>query len=326
MTTPNAITVAGLRRTYRVRREKGLLRGIFHPDYEEIRAVDGISFTVARGEAVALLGPNGAGKTTTMKMLTGLVLPTGGTVSVLGYTPFDRKTEFLRRIGLVMGNKAGLNWDLTARQSFELFRRIYRIDTETFVARLNELTEMLEVAYLLDRQVRRLSLGERMKMELIGAILHAPDVLFLDEPTIGLDITAKRNIRTFLKELPTRLGTTLVLTSHDMDDIEEVCARVIVVTGGHIVHDGPLPALVRAYQRERFIRLTFAEDAPAPVVPPYATPIEDAGSGRVFRVSEAQFVAFLGIATQLPGLLDLHIESVPLEQIIADLFTRKRHG
>lgn len=316
------ITVEHLVRTFRIRTEKRLLRGLFHPKWKEVRAVDGISFTIHRGEAVAFLGPNGAGKTTTMKMLSGLILPTGGSVDVLGYTPFDRKHDLLRRIGLVMGNKAGLNWDLTARQSFELFRHIYRIEAPVYEQRLQELSALLDVAEHLDTQVRRLSLGERMKCELIGAILHAPDVLFLDEPTIGLDILAKQKIRAFLRELPARLGTTLLLTSHDMDDIEEVCDRVIVINRGTLVHDGPMEALLRKYQTVRYLRLVWDEGVTPPELP-HATRIPDDEPGDLYQVPREQLVATMGRIANAPGLLDIQLTSAPLERIIADLFQGK---
>ena len=224
-----------------------------------------------------------------------------------------------------MGNKAGLNWDLTARQSYELFRRIYRIPLETYTTRLAELSEMLDVADKLDTQVRRLSLGERMKVEIIGAILHRPEVLFLDEPTIGLDIVSKHSLRLFLRELWKRDGTTLLLTSHDMDDVEQVCERVIVITEGSIVSDGPLRALAQRFARVRHVRLTFAAEPPADLhLPSEGELLERDANSVLVQVPATSLVAFVAGATAGNGLIDIHVEGVPLETIIAAIYKGDR--
>src|SRR3989344_1288799 len=210
------IEVNNLKKVFKVKKPSSVLRDIFYPKHKTVVAVDGISFKVSEGESVAVLGPNGAGKTTTMKMLTGLIYPTSGGISVLGHFPFDRKREFLKRIGLVMGNKTALEWDLTSLQNFGLLKRIYEIEEVKYRQKVKDLTEMLSVSELLDTQVRKLSLGERMKMELIGSILHDPEVLFLDEPTIGLDIISKQKVREFLREIQNNSDITILLTSHDM--------------------------------------------------------------------------------------------------------------
>ena len=210
---------------------------------------------------MAFLGPNGAGKTTTTKMLTGLIYPTSGNIEVLGYTPAERKKDFLMQIGLVMGNKSGLSWDLTAEQSLDFIKKIYCIEEKAFNNTLDKLTELLNVKEHLKKQLRKLSLGERMKIELISAILHKPKVLFLDEPTIGLDITSKKNIRNFLREIQTGSKITLILTSHDMDDVEKVCDRVLVINKGYKVYDDHLEKLVEEYSRKKYIKF-FLENGP----------------------------------------------------------------
>lgn len=242
------IKVSNLTKTYKTRTEKNILKALFSPKFKYFTAVENVSFEIQKGECVAFLGPNGAGKTTTTKMLTGLIYPTNGQVEVLGYKPQDRNYDFLRKIGLVMGNKAGLNWDLTPDQSFELLAEIYNIDKATLNERLSDLFEVLfqdktKLEKLQKTQIRKLSLGERMKMELISSILHKPEVLILDEPTIGLDITSKKNIREFIRKLNKETETTVILTSHDMDDIEKVCDRVMVINNGKIVYDGQIEKL-----------------------------------------------------------------------------------
>lgn len=251
------IQLQHLTKEYNAKVPVGFFRDIFSPVHRAVHAVENISFSIRRGEAVALLGPNGAGKTTTMKMMSGLIHPSHGTVKILGHTPFERKKEFLMRIGLVMGNKTGLDWDLTPHQSFQLFKNIYKIPDSKYTTRLQELSAMLDVKNLLDTQVRKLSLGERMKLELIGAILHDPDILFLDEPTIGLDIISKKKVREFLREIQRKHTITMILTSHDMDDVEKVCDRVIVINRGMKVYDDSLQSLIDTYEKVRYVRFIF---------------------------------------------------------------------
>jgi len=239
----NIIKVKKLTKAYQIPIKQGVLKSIFFSNNRELIAVDKIDFKVKQGESVALLGPNGAGKTTTLKMLTGLLYPTSGEIEVLGFTPTDRKREFLRQIALVMGNKSGLSWDLSAMQSFNLFKTIYQIPENILKNRLDEMTELLDIKDQLDTPIRKLSLGQRLKMELIGAILHRPKLLFLDEPTIGLDVVSKRKIRGFLRHLHKEEQTTIILTSHEMADIESVCDRAIIINHGQIVFDNTLEKL-----------------------------------------------------------------------------------
>src|SRR5256714_3596362 len=240
-----------LTKTYRVFQKKegllGALRGLVRREYKEVRAVDGVSFTIEPGEMVAFLGPNGAGKTTTLKMLSGLIYPTAGGARVLGFVPWDRADAFRRRFALVMGQKNQLWWDLPAADSFQLHREIYSLPRPAFEKTLGELTELFGVKELTRQPVRELSLGERMKMELIAALLHQPQLLLLDEPTIGLDVVAQVTIQKCLREYNAARGVTMLLTSHNMRDVEALCSRVLVITHGKAVYDGALSSI-----REQF--------------------------------------------------------------------------
>jgi ABC-2 type transport system ATP-binding protein len=321
------ISVSNLTKIYR-KRIGSLRQRLFKPQWQEMKAVDGIAFSVRGGEAVAFLGPNGAGKTTTTKMLTGLIYPTAGTVDVLGYNPTARKRDFLCSIGLVMGNKAGLNWDLTARQSFDLIQKMYEIPPDKYARRLRHYTDVLNVQDKLDTQVRRLSLGERMKLELIGAILHAPQVLFLDEPTIGLDIDSKQALRVFLKRLHKEDGVTLLLTSHDMDDVAAVCERVLVINHGRIVHDGELAELTGRYRQERFLRLQLHSGAHPHVIRKYGEILESnpEHTNYLLSVSQKDLPTVLAKVTAALPIVDITIETAPLEQIISDVYHAPAEG
>jgi len=316
------ISVKELSKSFKARSNKNLLTGIWRPEWRHSVAVDGIAFSVKRGESVAFLGPNGAGKTTTTKMMTGLIYPTSGSVKVLGFTPFDRKNEFLMRIGLVMGNKAGLNWDLTANQSFWLLQNIYRIDEDTYKSRLEHLAKLLRVEDKLEVQVRRLSLGERMKVELIGAILHDPEILFLDEPTIGLDIEAKKSVRAFLRTIQKENGTTLILTSHDMDDIEEVSDRVLVINHGVIAYDDSINKLTGHYNKSKYIRFHFKNEVSEKDLKAHGK-IVDTTNGILLKVPAKSMVKVLAEVPATYDVDDINIESIPLETIISDIFAGK---
>lgn len=319
-----AISAHHLTKTFRSRGNKNLLTGLWRPDWQYKTAVDQISFDIEPGESVAFLGPNGAGKTTTTKMMTGLIAPTSGSVHVLSATPFDRDPKLLRQIGLVMGNKAGLNWDLTARQSFWLLQNIYDIPQADFDARVQRLTDLLEVSGHLDTQVRRLSLGERMKLELIGAIIHEPQVLFLDEPTIGLDIIAKKNIRTFLRQIQKEHGITLILTSHDMDDVEQVCDRVLVINHGQKVYDDSLETLAGHYKSIRYVRFIFEQVPELAKLERYGQLIQSDKSSVLLQIPTEKMVNAIAKLTAAYRPLDMRVESVPLEEIIESLF--KQHS
>src|SRR5512136_1183831 len=256
MTSP-AIHIKDLRKTYVVSQQeagaKAALKDLVRRRRQEVRAVDGISFDLAPGEIVGFLGPNGAGKTTTLKMLAGLLHPTAGEVTVLGRIPWKRERAFLKQITLVMGQRNQLVWDIPAIHTFELNRVIYRIPPEDYRRMLDELTELLELGPLLHKPVRNLSLGERMKCEIAAALLHRPSVVFLDEPTIGLDVAMQRRLRTFITEYNRRFGATILLTSHYMADVEALCKRVVIIHQGRLLFDGELASLVQQFTAHKTI-------------------------------------------------------------------------
>jgi ABC-2 type transport system ATP-binding protein len=324
------IEVEGLAKVYRVHEKEAGLRGSIRAfvdrRYRDVRAVDDVSFHVAAGEVVGFLGPNGAGKTTTLKVLSGLLHPSAGRVRVAGFEPRRRQGAFLRGITLVMGQKQQLSWDLAAVDSFLVNQAIYEIPDAVYRERLGELTEMLSLEGLLHKQVRKLSLGERMKCELAAALLHRPQVLFLDEPTIGLDVTMQQQVRRFVADYNARHGATVVLTSHYMADVTALAQRVLVIDHGRLVFDGDLKGLVEARAPERRVRLTFAE--------PVARE-RFVGLGRLHRVeglevelgvprADVARVAARALA-ELP-VVDVAIEDVPVEDIVADLFADGRRG
>jgi len=258
------IEVCGLTKVFRTYKKQpglaGAVRGLFRREYSEMRAVDGVTFNIAEGEFVGFLGPNGAGKTTVLKMLSGLVQPSGGEARVLGYTPWERRDAMKRQFALLMGQKNALWWDLPARESLELHRVIYGIERPRFASVVEELTSLLDVEDKLDVMVRELSLGERMKMELITALLHSPRVLFLDEPTIGLDVTSQKKVREFLKRHNRSSEVTIVLTSHYMGDIEELCQRVVIIDHGKLFFDGPLSSIVDRFSSHKVLHLSFSRE------------------------------------------------------------------
>jgi ABC-2 type transport system ATP-binding protein len=257
-----SVEARNLRKIYRIyRKEQGVLgavKGLLHRRYDETAAVDGVSFSVEPGEFVGFLGPNGAGKTTTLKMLSGLVQPSSGDASVLGFVPWHRRPAMKRQFSLLMGQKNALWWDLPARESLELNRAIYGIDHADFNRTVDDLTMMLDCADKLGVMVRELSLGERMKFELIAALLHHPKVLFLDEPTIGLDVTSQKKVRDFLKTYNEGSRITILLTSHYMQDIEELCERVILIDRGRLFFDGPLEDVTTQFAKTKIIEVDFA--------------------------------------------------------------------
>jgi ABC-2 type transport system ATP-binding protein len=316
------IEIQNLSKKFRVKKKEALLKSAFFPSYKEFAAVEDISFSVGKGESVALLGPNGAGKTTTMKILTGLIYPTSGLVNVLGYFPFDRKKDFLKKIGLVMGNKVGLEWDLTPRQSLGLTQKIYQISDNDFEERLKELSDLLQTSQFMDTQVRKLSLGERLKLEVINSILHNPEVLFLDEPTIGLDIVSKQNIRHFLRELQRRSGVTLLLTSHDMSDIEKVCDRVIVINKGLKVYDDSLKNLTSHYSKEKHIKFIFLEKPSNKEFEKFGKVTDTEGESITLKIASKDMPKVIARVAEKYKLLDIDILSVPLDEIISDIYLK----
>lgn len=255
------ISIKNLKKYYKVHQKepglKGSIKSLFKREYKNVKAVDNISFNIKEGELVGFIGPNGAGKTTTLKVLSGLLYPTDGQASVLGYNPWDRNPKFQKQFSLVMGQKNQLWWDLPALDSFILNREIYEIDKKVFQKTLDDLTKMLDLKDILKVQVRKLSLGQRMKCELVAALLHSPKVLFLDEPTIGLDVVMQQKIREFLKEYNKKYKATIILTSHYMDDVKELCDRIIIIDKGKIFFDGLLDEIIKKYADHKILEVVF---------------------------------------------------------------------
>jgi ABC-2 type transport system ATP-binding protein len=301
------VRVSELRKTFSVpEREAGLraaVRGLVRRKHREVKAVDAISFEIEPGEVVGFLGPNGAGKTTTLKMLSGLLYPTGGEGRVLGHVPSRREREYLRRMTLVMGNRNQLQWDLPALDSFELNRAIYRLPRDDFARTRDELIDLLDVGDLVRKPVRQLSLGERMKVEVVGSLLHLPQVLFLDEPTIGLDVTMQKRIRSFVADYNRRYDATVLLTSHYMADVEALCKRVIVIHHGRILFDGALAGLSDRFAAYKTIEATLEDGERISMqVPRHET---SAATARLLAEHE---------------VTDLTVEDPPIEDVIEQVF------
>ncbi len=309
-------------KAFRSRGNKNLITGLWRPEWKYKNAIEDVSFDVRAGEAVAFLGPNGAGKTTTTKMMTGLIAATTGSVRVLGKNPFERQELFLKSIGLVMGNKAGLNWDLSARQAFELLAKMYDITPDRKNKQVAHMSEILGVKHVLDTQIRKTSLGERMKLELIGALLHDPKVLFLDEPTIGLDIPSKLAMRKFLKQLHKEEGKTLILTSHDMDDVSDICERVIIINKGLVVVDEPMHHLTNAYKNMRSVSAIFEGDYRSIKFANHIKITKSSSAKIIFEVPKEDLFQTLDVLNRQVVVLDLAIEQISLETIIAEKFER----
>jgi ABC-2 type transport system ATP-binding protein len=319
------IIADNLSKTYQVPEREGgfraAVRSFFIRKYQDVRAVQGVSFQIAGGEIVGFLGPNGAGKTTTLKMLSGLLHPTGGKAQVLGYTPWDRQRGFLQAITLVMGQRNRLSWDIPAVDSFLLNQAIYRIPDGEYRATLKELDDLLELSPIMRKPVRNLSLGERMKCELAAALLHRPRILFLDEPTIGLDITAQARIRSFLQEYNRRTGASILLTSHYMADVTALCERIIVIHHGQLRYDGGLNDLTRRIAPFKLICVTL-KDGEMRDLRPYGIPVVnvDGDCKQLVQVAANEVAA---VTTRLLADLpvqDLTIEDPPVEQVIEQVF------
>jgi ABC-2 type transport system ATP-binding protein len=325
MTTTPAVHIRDLHKTYIVSEREGgvraALRSVIHRRKQEVKAVDGISFDLSPGEIVGFLGPNGAGKTTTLKMLSGLLHPTAGDLSVLGYVPWKRDRDFLRQITLVMGQRNQLVWDIPPIDSFELNRAVYRVPPADYRRTLDELVELLELAPLLKKPVRNLSLGERMKCEVAAALLHRPQVVFLDEPTIGLDVTMQRRIRGFIAEYNRRHGATVLLTSHYMADVEALCRRVVVIHHGRLMFDGELDCLVERFTAHKTIVVTLGEckaDLSA-----YGEVVSCTDGDVTLRVPKADTARVTGRLLADFPVMDLTVEDPPIEEVIDRVFQQE---
>lgn len=316
------IELDDVEKVFTVRRRAGLVRR----EKREVRAVDGISFGVERGEMVGYIGPNGAGKSTTIKMLTGILTPSGGRLRVAGIDPSRERTRLAHRIGVVFGQRTTLWWDLPLKDSYRLMHRMYRIPDERFAANLARCVELLELGELLDVPVRQLSLGQRMRGDIAAALLHDPDVLYLDEPTIGLDVVSKARVREFLRELNASRGTTVLLTTHDLTDIEQLCKRVMVIDHGRLMYDGELAGLHEVGESERLLVVDLERELP---------PIEVAGARFVRAEGPRQVLAFPASASAAPivaavaatyPLVDLSVREPDIEAVIAKMYGERELG
>ena len=322
------IQVNGLTKSYTTYKKqpglRGAFRGLFRREAETALAVKNVSFTVEEGELVGFLGPNGAGKTTTLKMLAGLLYPTAGSARVLGYTPWERHDGYRRQFALLLGQKNQLWWDLPARESLELNARIYDIPQPEFLRLMDEMTHLLKVHDKLNVMVRELSLGERMKMELIAALLHQPKVLFLDEPTIGLDVVSQKTVREFLREHNRTRRTTILLTSHYMGDIQELCERVIIIDRGEIFSDGKLSEIIDRFADFKLVTVqTEDESIPAHAKLSELGEVVEQGGGTIkLKVKRDRVIAVCKrLLDELP-VKDIDIQEVPIEEIIRRIYSR----
>lgn len=323
----NIISVNNLTKHFKVYKKQpglaGSFKSLFIRKYETVQAVNNVTFDISEGEIVGFIGQNGAGKTTTLKMLSGLLFPTSGEVSVLGFNPWDRKHEFQKQFALIMGQKNQLWWDLPAIESFLLNKAIYEIPDNKFEKTLKKLSELLEVTNILQIQVRKLSLGQRMKCELIAALLHNPKVLFLDEPTIGLDVVMQKVLRDFIKEYNKEFGATIILTSHYMDDVKELCERVIIIDHGNKIYDGSLNKIIKTYARNKILSLSFDQDVTS-------NELSQFGIIKEFSENQATLIVKRENATKIASQIlnkykinDLNIEEAPIEAIIREIFSSK---
>ncbi len=322
------ISVSNLSKHYSVyKKEPGLigsLKSLVNRKYETVKAVEDISFKIDEGEFVGFIGPNGAGKTTTLKCLSGLLYPTGGSVKVLDFTPFDRKTQFLKQISLVLGQKNQLWWDLPAMETFLLNKEIYEVDDKEFNETVDDLVTLLDTKELVNIPVRKLSLGQRMKMELIAALIHRPKVLFLDEPTIGLDVVMQKKIREFLKEYNSKYKSTIILTSHYMNDVEELCKRVIIINYGKLLYDGNFENLIKKHSPLKQITVVLDEEIEEEKIKEFGNLYKYEYPEWILRVKREEVNK---IAAEILGkypVEDINIEDQEIDSVIRDLFIKSR--
>jgi ABC-2 type transport system ATP-binding protein len=322
------IEVREVTKHYRVHERAGgfmaSFRALFSREHKLVRAVDGVSFEIGAGERVGFLGPNGAGKTTTLKMLAGLLHPTSGTLSVDGHTPQRRESAFLEKIMLVTGQKQQLLWDLPPIDTFDLNRAIYQVPRAQFDATIKELSDLLELGDLVKKPTRELSLGERMKCELVAALVHRPKVLFLDEPTIGLDVSTQVVVRDFIRDYNERYGATLILTSHYMDDVAALCRRVIVIDKGVLSYDGSLNALVQKIRPEKRLELHLGAPPDRGALEALGQVVKLEGHEVILQVPQDALAQTVSRALSTFDVHDFTVTSAPLEEVMSELFSRSR--
>lgn len=319
------ITVKNVTKIYTSHvRQNNLFKDIFFRQFKEQEAVKNISMEIEANEIVGFIGPNGAGKTSTLKMLAGILYPTSGTLSVLGYTPFDKKSSFLKQIAFIMGQRNQLIWDLPAYDSFELQKAIYELDQTDYKKTLHNLLSILNCEPLIQKPVKTLSLGERMKMELIAGLLHKPKLVFLDEPTIGLDIFSQEAIRTFIKEYQHHYKATVILTSHYLEDVKKLTKRLIIIHKGIIVYDGSLKNIIEQYSTEKRIKITLEEKASDAKIRTIGAPISFIYPQLVFSVKRSELPEKIKQISALLSFSDLTVEDASIEEIIKTFFREQK--
>ncbi|PJA39408.1 ABC transporter [candidate division WWE3 bacterium CG_4_9_14_3_um_filter_39_7] len=321
------ITIQNISKTFEVhKREPGIVnsfKALFNRTYTQVEAVKNVSFSIDEGEIVGFIGPNGAGKTTTLKMLSGLLYPTSGTISVAGHTPYDRDVDFLKMISLVMGQKNQLLWDLPAVDTFKLQKEVYEVSDGQYEANLDVLVDMLDARDFIQQQVRKLSLGQRMKCELIAALIYNPKIVFLDEPTIGLDVVAQKRLRQFIKDYNKQYNATIILTSHYMGDVQELCKRVIVIDKGVVGYDGALDDLVKTYASDKTITLTFAHEMQKADLESFGSILTYDPLRTTFSIPRSEMKR---VASEMLSKLpvdDVDIAEMPIEDVIREVFSEK---
>jgi ABC-2 type transport system ATP-binding protein len=322
------IWAQNLTKVYRVpERAPGLrasVRSLFNPQYRSVKAVSGLNFSVAAGEMVGLIGPNGAGKTTTLKMLSGLLYPTEGQATVAGFTPWERRPGYLRRISMVMGNRSAINWDIAPLDSFRVLSQIYRVPADIYKRTLDELIDLLDLEPLLKKPVRNLSLGERMKCELVAGLIYQPDVLYLDEPTLGLDVAMQRRLRTFLKKYNQQHAVTVILTSHYMADVSALCPRVMLIHHGQLIYDGALQSLAEKLMPFKLVKIQFNK----PVLDfhsfikgfPNVESMPPSNGYHLLRIPRREVASMTAKLLEHLPIADLSVEDPPIEAVIDQIF------
>jgi len=320
----NALSVNNLKKDYLVSlRGEGVwgsVKGLFHRETKTVEAVKGISFEIGAGELVAFLGPNGAGKTTTLKILSGLLYPTSGSVNVFGYVPFEKKTEFLRRFSFVMGQRHQLWWELPALDTFRLNAAVFGLSNLQYKKRLEELDSLLQLDPLWHTPIKKLSLGQRMKMELACSLIHEPELLLLDEPTIGLDVVMQKTLRDFIARINVEKNTTVLLTSHNMEDIESLCKRVIMIHNGGLLFDGDLSDLVRKFAPSKQVKAEMLEDVDEKTLERFGTLLHHDGPSVHWEMPREMVAKGVGDILNALPVKDLTVESLPLEDVIRKVF------
>ncbi|CAJ1316746.1 ABC transporter ATP-binding protein [Paenibacillus sp. PK4536] len=326
-----AIEVQDLRKTFQIQKSRGGLTGalkdLFARQYNEVAAVNDITFSIPQGEICGYIGENGAGKSTTIKMLTGILVPTSGQIKVNGYVPYQEREKFVQGIGVVFGQRSQLWWDIGVIESFQLLRKVYQVSEADYKKRLDELVERLQLQDLLSRPVRKLSLGQRMRCELVAALLHNPSIIFLDEPTIGLDIVVKSEIREFLKDLNRTQGTTILLTTHDLQDIEALCSRVIMLDAGNVIYDGGLDDLKTRWGKGKEVRFQFGKAVTASQLQAWTAslPVQWTQEGEL--VATALVTADTAVSDVLTAvlsqveILDIQISETSTDEIVRQIYS-----